>query len=317
VALTSRLTCVLAPPPVVTAGTIVVSAAYSGTPAFAPTTSSGLGNKTLDVNPAATTTTITGHDPSPSTLSSPVTVTVAVSAVAPGAGAPTGTVLVSDGAGDTCTITLPATTCDLVPTTIGNKTLTAAYSGDANFAPSAAPGVTQNVTLLTVFSGPTANPAVTATVTLSGGQAGCTLVSPAFIPVAPLQPPPGVNFPFGLFAFETAGCGVGQTINIQIVYSAALPAGASYYKYGPTPGGGQNAVDHWYQLPGASVAGNTVTFSITDGAIGDDDLVADGSIHDQGGPAIALGVVPTLDEWGLLLLGLVLLALGWKLARRG
>jgi len=317
VALTSKLTCVLAPPPVVTAGTIVVSAAYSGTPAFAPTTSSGLGNKTLDVNPAATTTSITGHTPSPSTLSSPVTVTVAVNAVAPGSGAPTGTVLVGDGTGDTCTITLPATSCTLVPTSIGNKTLSAAYGGDANFAASAAPGVAQNVALLTVFSGPTANPAVTATVTLSGGQAGCTLVNPAFVPVAPLQPPPGLTFPFGLFAFETAGCGVGQTINIQIVYSSPLLAGSIYYKYGPTPGGGQNAVDHWYQLPGATVIGDTVTFSITDGGIGDDDLVADGSIHDQGGPASSLGIIPTLDEWGLLLLGLVLLALGWKLARRG
>jgi hypothetical protein len=57
-----------------------------------------------------------------------------------------------------------------------------------------------------------------------------------------------------------------------------------------------------------------VTFSITDGAEGDDDLAANGAIVDQGGPGVPGGggapvPVPTLSEWMLLALT-ALLALG-------
>src|SRR5205814_5173595 len=60
------------------------------------------------------------------------TVTYAVSVTAPGSGTPGGTVTVSD-ATDTCIGTLPATSCQLISTTAGAKTLTATYNGDANF----------------------------------------------------------------------------------------------------------------------------------------------------------------------------------------
>lgn len=49
---------------------------------------------------------------------------------------PTGTVTVSDGAGDSCTATLNGSatgSCTLTPTTPATKTLTATYSGDSNF----------------------------------------------------------------------------------------------------------------------------------------------------------------------------------------
>ncbi|GAB4200019.1 MAG: hypothetical protein Tsb002_35960 [Wenzhouxiangellaceae bacterium] len=84
------------------------------------------------VDQAASTTTITNVTPSPSQIGQSYTVTVAVS----GFGSPVGVINVDDGAGALCAITLPATSCALTSTTLGAKTLTAAYGGDANNLPS-------------------------------------------------------------------------------------------------------------------------------------------------------------------------------------
>jgi len=59
-------------------------------------------------------------------------------------GNPTGTITVTDGT-DSCTATLPDTFCLYQPQTAGTKTLTANYSGDANFEPSTSDPVTHEV----------------------------------------------------------------------------------------------------------------------------------------------------------------------------
>lgn len=58
--------------------------------------------------------------------------------------APTGTITITDGT-DSCTATLPETFCLYQPQTAGTKTLTADYSGDANFDASTSPGITHEV----------------------------------------------------------------------------------------------------------------------------------------------------------------------------
>ena len=73
----------------------------------------------------------------------------------------------------------------------------------------------------------------------------------------------------------------------------------------------------WYVLP-ASIVGNTATFTITDGGVGDDDLAANGTIVDQGGPGSGPGgvsSVPTLSEWAMLTLVMLLAGLGVRQAR--
>ncbi len=45
---------------------------------------------------------------------------------------PSGVITVDDGDGASCVIVLPATSCDLVSTSVGPKTLTASYPGDGN-----------------------------------------------------------------------------------------------------------------------------------------------------------------------------------------
>jgi hypothetical protein len=62
-----------------------------------------------------------------------VSVTVTVTA---NGGTPTGTIAISADTGESCQISLPATTCSLVFQTTGTRTVTANYPGDSQDAPS-------------------------------------------------------------------------------------------------------------------------------------------------------------------------------------
>lgn len=92
----------------------------------------------------ATTTAISSHTPNPSVIGVPISVQVAVTATPPGTGTPTGTVVVSDSV-NSCNITLPANSCALTPTSTGIRSLTATYSGDADFSASASAAVGHTV----------------------------------------------------------------------------------------------------------------------------------------------------------------------------
>lgn len=92
-------------------------------------------NLALNVGQAATTTTITSDTPDPSFAGQPFVVQYTVVANAPGAGTPAGNVTVSDGV-DSCTATVAAGQCNLSLSTPGNRTLTATYAGNSNFASS-------------------------------------------------------------------------------------------------------------------------------------------------------------------------------------
>ncbi|WP_438452878.1 Ig-like domain repeat protein [Streptomyces asiaticus] len=113
-----------------------IAAEYAGDGDFAPS------ENTLmhAVAPAATTTVVTSS-PTPSAVGQTVTLIARVAPVPPGAGAPTGTVTFDFGDGTT-TATVPvangvATTTHAYISTAGSPyTITAAYSGDGNFAAS-------------------------------------------------------------------------------------------------------------------------------------------------------------------------------------
>ena len=62
----------------------------------------------------------------------------------------------------------------------------------------------------------------------------------------------------------TAG---GGAVTVEVTYPAALSPDAQYWKYGPTAG---DPTPHWYSIP-ATIVGNVVSFTITDGGLGDDD----------------------------------------------
>ena len=125
--------------------------------------------------------------------------------------------------------------------------------------------------------------------------------------------PAGYSFPYGLFDFVLTGGEAGSSATVTVTYPAALPAGTVFWKYGPTA---DNTNPHWYSLPSAVIAGNQITFTIQDGGLGDDDLAANGTIVDQGGPGVPITSVPLLPPLGLLLLSGLLLGSGWRVSRK-
>ena len=168
---------------------------------------------------------------------------------------------------------------------------------------------------VTTYTAPSATGTGNITASFTGGGAGCTYGVSQYVAVSavPAPPPPGVTFPHGLFDFTTTGCTAGSTITMTITYPQPLPP-ARYYKYGPTP---TDPAPHWYVLP-ATIAGNTATFSITDGGLGDDDLVANGTIVDQGGPGLGGGgaPVPASSGWMLAALASLMLLMVPRARRR-
>jgi hypothetical protein len=111
-----------------------ISANYAGDANF-----NTAGNTTIHtVNKSNTITTITSDLPDPSVFGQDYPVVVRVVAATPGAGTPAGTVLISDGAGNSCNAPLLSGigSCDLPSTAPGNKTISASYPGNTDFNPS-------------------------------------------------------------------------------------------------------------------------------------------------------------------------------------
>ena len=86
-----------------------------------------------------------------------------------------------------------------------------------------------------------------------------------------------------------------------------------FAKYGKAA---SNAVSASFFAPSNLViSGSTVHFSVTDGQLGDDDWTANGVILDPVMPLAAAQHIPTLNEWALLLLTLLVGALAWRQTR--
>src|SRR5207302_4237269 len=110
-----------------------VTATYLGDASFATST----GTATQTVNDASITSTVVAA-PSPSVFGQPVTFSVTITALGPGAGTPTGTV---QFAVDSVNVGRPVGLTGGVATSppdsglaVGDRTITAPYSGDPSFA---------------------------------------------------------------------------------------------------------------------------------------------------------------------------------------
>ena len=126
----------------IAAGSQTINATYNGDANFS---SSSAGSVSHTVNKAGTTLSI-ADSPDPSLVGANVTITRTLNVTAPGAGTPTGTISITGTDTSGCTITLPATTCQLTFSSDGAQTLDASYSGDANFAASTATQIAHTVT---------------------------------------------------------------------------------------------------------------------------------------------------------------------------
>ena len=124
--------------------TATFSAAAIGAKTGTATVESGTASVAINVTKANTTTVINSANLAASVVGQPIVVTYSVPATAPGGGTPTGNVTVSDGI-NSCTGTAAAGQCTVALFTPGNRTLTAAYIGDANYNASTSPGFSQVV----------------------------------------------------------------------------------------------------------------------------------------------------------------------------
>ncbi len=113
-------------------GAKTLAASYAGTSDFNPSSSSGTVHQ---VNPADTVVTISTISPEPSAKDALYNVAVSVTAALPSTATPGGNVLVDDGEGNTCSITLSggSGSCDLISTTAGSKTITASFIASSDF----------------------------------------------------------------------------------------------------------------------------------------------------------------------------------------
>jgi len=160
------------------------------------------------------------------------------------------------------------------------------------------------------------------------GANGWEISSAAFASTLPAPLPPhvrAVHAPLGLVLRRVAGNGDAQ---VTVRFTAPVPQGAIYFKYGPSPeglgctGAAACAQPHWYALPGAQFApdGLSVTFTLADGGAGDSDAVP-GQITDPGLPVLLAAppggaqAIPTLSAWALALLSLLAAGLGARRRR--
>ena len=120
-------------------------------------------------------------------------------------------------------------------------------------------------------------------VSAPGTLSSCRAVSP------PSGCPTEITFPYGFIGFTVNDAGVPPDETTVTLY---LPAGtnpSTYWKHGRTPA---NQTDHWYEFlydgeTGAEINENVTTLHFIDSKRGDDILMQDGMIVDQGGPGVS------------------------------
>ncbi len=105
---------------------------------------------------------------------------------------------------------------------------------------------------------------------------------------SPDDAPVITEFGLGFLDFNLTGLTLGQHVAIQLTLPPTVEAATSYWRYGPTP---SDPSAHWYNWlydpqtdTGAQINGNVITLHFVDGGLGDDDLTANGTIVDAGGP---------------------------------
>ena len=213
------------------------------------------------------------------------------------------------------------------PTTVpsgGNASCTAtantgftftAFSGDCTGATCNLTNITTNKTVVgtfipvKTFAGTTATSTGAASMSFTGGGSTCRVdaTNSAFIAAGATHPTG--TFPHGWLRLRLVGCTAASTVRVSITWPSLT---GNYVKYGRTPTSAGASV--FYTPANVTTSGNTVSFNITDGGLGDTDLDADGVITDPSGPLLLAVVpaatsvvpVPTLSELALALLGLLM-----------
>ncbi len=173
----------------------------------------------------------------------------------------------------------------------------------------------------TTFSAASATGTGTIAATLSGPAVagGCQFDTTQTAFEIPSGGPAGAQFPHGVFRFVATSCTGSVTVTLK--YPQALPDGTRLIKFGPSGPGADRYT--WFEWTDAQIAGDTITFTITDNGAGDTDPTV-GVIADPAGPALLAAApapaqatpVPTLSPAALVLLACAAGVLGWRQRRR-
>lgn len=170
---------------------------------------------------------------------------------------------------------------------------------------------------LQLVSAPGSVPGMTGipSATMSGGGTTCTLrPGGGFGPVT--STPPNLQAPSGQFAFSAENCT--GSVTMTLTYPSALPEGVQFRK--PDGAGG------WFDPATAlnvivNGARTKVTYTITDNGPGDTNPAV-GVIADPlvpvlaAAPAGGAAAIPTLSEWGVILMSALLAMFGLRRMRR-
>ena len=162
-----------------------------------------------------------------------------------------------------------------------------------------------------------------ASATFTGGGDTCRFVTTGgatAFEAPPAALPAGQALPQGMFRFKLVGCTPGAQVRMQVTWPQPVTAYLKYGKASPT------AQASYYSLTAAHqlfLSGNTASFTVQDGALGDDDWTQNGEIMDPTGPLQASAQpgdgtshpIPTLGDWGLLLLSALVALLGGRKLR--
>ncbi len=198
-----------------------------------------------------------------------------------------------------------------------------AFSGDCTGATcnlttiTANKAVTATFTAVQTFAGTTATGTGAASARFTGGGASCRFDAATSGFVAAGAANPSGTYPHGWFRATLLGCTAGSTVRLSVTWPSLT---GTYSKYGKTPSSPTTSV--FYQPANLTTSGNTVSFDVTDGGLGDDDLTANGIITDPSGPlavaVVAAPVVPVpiMSELALALLGLFVVGVAFTQRRR-
>ncbi|MBF5005249.1 IPTL-CTERM sorting domain-containing protein [Diaphorobacter caeni] len=155
----------------------------------------------------------------------------------------------------------------------------------------------------------------TAVASFTGGGAACRFDASAtgFV-AAPAEPPEGQTTPQGMFQFKLIDCDT-TPVTVNIVWPGPVNGVQKYGKANATA-----SASSYFAPTAASASGNTTSFTVTDGQLGDDDWTLNGVIIDPVLPTVAVPPpptpVPALSTWALMLLSLLAASLGWRQMRR-
>jgi hypothetical protein len=154
----------------------------------------------------------------------------------------------------------------------------------------------------------------TASASFTGGGPTCRFdIAGTDFVAAPANLPAGLVLPQGLFQFKLVGCTPNATVTMSVTWPQPVQGLTKWGK--ATPGA---TTDSHFAPNNLVINGTTTTYTVQDGALGDDDWQPNGIIVDPAGPvplpdAVA---IPALQTWALALLSLLAAAMGARVVPR-